>query len=96
MVVRVSSPGHFFFGANLERMLEVIGFLPQQKAGPYAGLANCGGVKNFSSTYRPGPEGEALPEPEVPGLEPGFDVPGFEPGFEVPGFVDPGLVVRDW
>jgi hypothetical protein len=32
-----------------------------------------------------------LPEPEVPGFEPGFAVPGFAPGFEVPGFVDPGF-----
>ena len=51
------------------------------------------GSYKLSNAYRPGPEGE-LPEPEVPGFDPGFDVPGFDvPGLVDPGLVDPGFVV---
>ena len=35
------------------------------------------------------PPGFEPPDPDVPGLEPGFAVPGFDPGFAVSGFVDP-------
>jgi hypothetical protein len=68
-------------------------FLPLTKSGPVNWARELrGSYKLLRRTYRPGPEGEALPEPDVPGFAPGFEVPGFEPGVEVPGFVEPGFV----